>query len=89
MPREKQGYRDTIEDLNRVFPDVGMLSRKQVAQYMGVQSGGEDMTEIMTDKQFDKIMKLVRMVLDGCNDLEEAKQKVDQLIEEQTNKKDD
>lgn len=36
MPREKQGYRDTIEDLNRVFPDVGMLSRKQVAQYMGV-----------------------------------------------------
>ena len=47
------------------------------------------MTEIMTDKQFDKIMKLVRMVLDGCQDLEEAKQKVDQLIEEQTNKKDD
>ena len=47
------------------------------------------MTEIMTDKQFDKIMKLVRMVLDGCKDLEEAKQKVDQLIEEQTNKKDD
>ena len=47
------------------------------------------MTEIMTDKQFDKIMKLVRMALDGCKDLEEAKQKVDQLIEEQTNKKDD
>lgn len=37
MPREKAGYRDTIEDLNRMFPDVGMLSRKQVAQYMGVQ----------------------------------------------------
>ena len=47
------------------------------------------MAEIMTDKQFDKIMKLVRMVLDGCQDLEEAKQKVDQLIEEQTKKKDD
>ena len=47
------------------------------------------MTEIMTDKQFDKIMKLVRMVLDGCKDLEEAKEKVDQLIEEQTDKKDD
>lgn len=40
------------------------------------------MTEIMTDKQFDKIMKLVRMVLDGCENLEEAKQKVDQLIDE-------
>ena len=51
--------------------------------------GREDVTEIMTDRQFDKIMKLVRMVLDGCKDLEEAKQKVDQLIEEQTNKKED
>ena len=40
------------------------------------------MTEIMTDKKFDKIMKLVRMVLDGCRDLEKAKRKVDQLIEE-------
>ena len=47
------------------------------------------MTEIMTDKQFDKIMKLVRMVLDGCKDLEEAKQKVEQLIEDQSDKKDD
>ena len=51
--------------------------------------GWEDMTDVMTDKQFDKIMKLVRMVLDGCKDLEEAKEKVDQLIEDQTSKKDD
>ena len=47
------------------------------------------MTDIMTDKQFDKIMKLVRMVLDGCKDLEEAKEKVDQLIEDQAKKKDE
>ena len=46
------------------------------------------MTEIMTDKQFDKIMKLVRMVLDGCEDLEDAKQKVDRLIDEHTEKDD-
>lgn len=38
--------------------------------------------EIMTDKQFDKIMQLVRMVLDGCKDLDEAKEKVDKLIEQ-------
>ena len=44
------------------------------------------MTEIMTDKQFDKIMKLVRMVLDGCEDLEDAKKKVDQLIDEHKEK---
>ena len=32
--------------------------------------------EDMTDKQFDKILKMVSMILDGCKDLEEAKAKV-------------
>ncbi len=36
----------------------------------------------MTDKQLDKIMKMIRMVLDGCKDLEEAKQKVDELMDD-------
>lgn len=44
------------------------------------------MTEIMTDKQFDKIIKMIRMVLDGCKDLDEAKKKVDELMEEQKDK---
>lgn len=39
------------------------------------------MVDAMTDKQFDKIIQMIRMVLDGCKDLEEAKQKVDQLLE--------
>lgn len=43
----------------------------------------------MTDKQFDKIIKMIRMVLDGCKDLNEAKQKVDQLMEDQGGKKDE
>lgn len=41
--------------------------------------------ENMTDKQFDKIMKMVSMILDGCKDLEEAKEKVRELSEEQKN----
>ncbi|MDD6810893.1 MAG: hypothetical protein PUD93_03360 [Lachnospiraceae bacterium] len=41
------------------------------------------MEEKMTDKQFDKILKMVSMILDGCKDLEEAKQKVRELLEEQ------
>lgn len=41
--------------------------------------------EDMTDKQFDKIMKMVSMILDGCKDLEEAKEKVRELTEEQKN----
>ena len=43
----------------------------------------------MTDKQFDKIIKMIRMVLDGCKDLEEAKEKVQTLIREQSSKKED
>ena len=38
----------------------------------------------MTDKQFDKIIKMIRMVLDGCKDLEEAKQKDYKVIEKAT-----
>ena len=36
MPREKQGYRDTIALLNEMFPNQGMLSRTEVARFMGV-----------------------------------------------------
>ena len=39
------------------------------------------MEEIMTDKQFDKILKMVSMILDGCKDLDEAKEKVSKLLE--------
>ena len=47
------------------------------------------MTEIMTDKQFKTILEMVNMILDGCKDLTEAKEKVQKLINEQTTKKDD
>ena len=39
--------------------------------------------EEMTDKQFDKILKMVAMILDGCKDLDEAKEKVKDLLKEQ------
>lgn len=44
------------------------------------------MSEIMTDKQFDKILKMVSMILDGCSDLDEAKKKVAELIEDEKKK---
>lgn len=36
MPREKPGYRDTIADLNRIFPVQGVLSKAEVANYLGI-----------------------------------------------------
>lgn len=43
------------------------------------------MEEGMTDKQFRTILEMVDMILDGCKDLEEAKKKVQKLIENQSN----
>ncbi len=44
-----------------------------------MKNGGKDMAEVMTDKQFDKIIKMISMILDGCKDLDEAKKKVNEL----------
>lgn len=44
------------------------------------------MAENMTDKQFKTILEMFGMILDGCEDLEEAKEKVKILLEEQKNK---
>ena len=48
------------------------------------------MDEVMTDNQFKTILDMVYMILDGCKDLAEAKEKVQKLIENQGgNKKED
>lgn len=39
------------------------------------------MAEIMTDKQFKTILEMIGMILDGCKDLDEAKDKVHRLAE--------
>ena len=44
--------------------------------------------EYMTDKQFNKILLMFSMILDGCDDLEEAKEKVKELLEENEDRKD-
>jgi len=36
MSREKQGYRDTIAALNKMFPNQGMLNKTETAQFLGV-----------------------------------------------------
>lgn len=43
--------------------------------------------DIMTDKQFTKILKMVSMILDGCENLEEAKEKIRELAEDTEDRK--
>ena len=40
------------------------------------------MAEIMTDKQFDKIIQMISMILDGCEDLDDAKKKIAALMDD-------
>lgn len=46
-----------------------------------VKIGGKDMVEVMTDKQYDGILQMIGMILDGCKDLNEAKKKIEELRE--------
>lgn len=36
MSREKQGYRETLAQLNEMFPEQGMLSKTEAAKFLGV-----------------------------------------------------
>ena len=47
------------------------------------------MVDAMTDKQFKTILEMVDMILDGCKNLEEAKEKVQKLIDNQSGKNED
>ena len=42
--------------------------------------------EIMTDKQFDKIILMFEMILEGCKDLEDEKRKIKELREDKKEK---
>lgn len=40
----------------------------------------------MTDKQFKTILEMFGMILEGCKDIGEAKEKIKKLLEAQKNK---
>ena len=44
---------------------------------------------IMTDKQFDRIIKMIAMILDGCKDLDEAKRKVADILDDKKENNED
>lgn len=56
MAREKEGYRDNIEQLNRLFPEYEALSLEEVARVMNcsVKTVRRNMGNLMVGK---KIMK--------------------------------
>ena len=45
------------------------------------QEGERRNMEVMADKQYDGILQMIGMILDGCKDLNEAKRKIEALRE--------
>lgn len=50
--------------------------------------GGNKMEveEVMTDRQYDGILQMIEMIVDGCKDLEEVKRKIAELRKEKNDK---
>lgn len=51
-----------------------------------MKNGGKEMVELMTDRQYDGILQMIEMIVNGCKDLDEAKKKIAELRKEQKNK---
>lgn len=51
-----------------------------------IKNGGKDMVEVMTDRQYDGILQMIEMIVDGCKDLDEAKRKIAELRKEKKEK---
>ena len=47
----------------------------------GQDGKGGTMSEEMTDKQMNLIIKMILEILEGCQDLEQAKEKIKALLE--------
>ena len=56
MAREKEGYRDNIEQLNRLFPEYEALRLEEVAQVMNcsVKTVRRNMGHLIIDRRIMK-----------------------------------
>lgn len=45
-----------------------------------------EVEEVMTDRQYDGILQMIEMIVDGCKDLEEVKRKIAELRKEKNEK---
>jgi len=57
MSREKEGFRDTMEQLNEMFPDQGMLSKREVAVFLGVDPSTVRRRKIRFNQTTGKVTK--------------------------------
>lgn len=57
MSREKQGFRDTIAQLNEMFPEQGMLSKADVAKFMGVDRSTVTRRKIRFNPETGRVTK--------------------------------
>ena len=57
MSREKQGFRDTIAALNEMFPEQGMLTKGEVAKFLGVTTRTINRHKIQFNQETGRVTK--------------------------------
>lgn len=59
------------------YPALHIIILK--ARYPEGENKMEVKAKIMTDRQYDGILQMIEMIVDGCNDLDEVKRKISEL----------
>lgn len=57
MGREKEGFRETMRELNAMFPDQGMLNKAEVARFLGVSRQTVDRRGIRFHPVLNRVAK--------------------------------
>lgn len=57
-----------------------IITVKETLNEYRASEKGDQMEENMTDRQYEGMLQMILMILDGCKDLEEAKGKVKELL---------
>ncbi len=74
-----------MSDKERAIQFLDQIPECKMYYIIGVLEGAG--LEVMTDLQIITILEMVDMILDGCESIDEAKKKVEKLIEQRKEKK--
>lgn len=74
-------FRKSIDICSYLCYNISTVRNTKLTSKRGKTGKGEQM-EVMTDKQMSLILKMIMEILEGCKDLDEAKEKIKALLEE-------
>lgn len=76
-----KNFRKSVDICSYLCYNIITVRNTKLTSKRGKTGKGEQM-EVMTDKQMSLILKMILEILEGCKDLDEAKEKIKALLEE-------